>query len=87
MVLQTPGKTVVRALDVRQGLAKVEAEWDDLAAGFLAAADQATPESAKGFRILMDGMVKALEAEVDAPPATPGSDWRSARCSSPGIGA
>ena len=78
VVAQCPGQGVLRALDLGKGADAAETEWQALAKAFLGLVQKAQPESEAGFRILMAGMMQAMDAEVGPVGAPSGGDEKRA---------
>ena len=78
VVVQSPGQNALRGLDLGKGSDAAETEWQGLAKAFLGSVQKAQPESEAGFRILMAGMMQAMDAEVGALAAHSGGDEKRA---------
>ena len=78
VVVQSPGQSAIRGLDLRKGPDAAETEWQALAKAFLGSVQKTQPESEAGFRILMAGMMQAMDAEVGAVEARSGGDEKRA---------
>ena len=78
VVVQSPDQSALRGLDVGKAPDAAETEWQALAKAFLGSVQKTQPESEAGFRILMAGMMQAMDAEVGPAAARSGGDEKRA---------